>query len=120
MNMKRIFAHLLLGAAVAAALLPTAPAPAPTPTDPAIAAPALTDPAVPSPPKTLAPLGVPEWLPAAGGSTCEGGCDTGAAEIYLNVRCSTSSAASCCASLTSQCLHFSGTCAGDAEIVCQF
>ena len=77
-------------------------------------------PALTAPPQTLAPLGVPEWLPAAGGSSCNGVCDTGAAEVLLGVRCNTSSAAQCCGSLSSQCQHFDGTCAGDAEIVCRF
>ena len=108
--MKRILAHLLLCAAVAAALVPTAPAPSPSPADPA----------VPAPPQTLIPPDVPEWLPATGASTCDGVCDTGAAEVLLGVKCSTTSASQCCASLASQCVHFDGVCAGDAEILCQF
>lgn len=56
------------------------------------------------------------WLSASGGSSCEGACD--AAEIF--VTCSGASAQQCCNSLQGRCQHFSGVCAGDAEILCQF
>lgn len=56
------------------------------------------------------------WLPASGGSSCEGACD--AAEIF--VTCSGASAQQCCNSLQRRCQHFNGVCAGDAEILCQF
>jgi hypothetical protein len=98
--MRKKLAYLLLCAAVATTLPSTASA------SPGEKTPSPQVPSLPS-----------EWLLAASGSSCEGECGT-TAEIF--VTCGGTSARQCCNSLQLRCLHFSGICTGDAEILCQF